>query len=393
MKANTIRPFRPIIITETLVVSGEYLLFTKKTGQSISLMELMTPRVVSYFRFGAGWLYNLHGLAVVRLGTSANRSALLGIHDSLGRSVTFTHLTDNAFGVIHVVKLLMELRSQATPTTNTIPQSDFDKLADIGIVFPNGVLPMNDQFIRASEKRFVANCASENRRKYGLRGCSWPWLLTGVTDARNIRYATFAYDAREKQTRPSMRDGVEKTTMVYDRINQRVTVKNALGSKKSSITTTLEMEAASNERCRHCVPQLSCEQHELYIRHKRVHQNCDRMKRVVQPASFVTVLAFPLPSRVEVGTPTAETTTVAWNTALRRPTSVTVAGQVKTTYTWTAGRLTKVQKTDLTTAANPARIWTMTYTPAASLRRLTALCQELVTRPYTPGMRPGFWPP
>ncbi|WKL15231.1 DUF6531 domain-containing protein [Comamonas testosteroni] len=65
-------------------------------------------------------------------------------------------------------------------------------------------------------------------RTYHYENSLYPRLLTGITDERGIRFATWTYDSQGRPTSSTHADGAEATTVAYN-VDGTTTVTNALG--------------------------------------------------------------------------------------------------------------------------------------------------------------------
>ncbi|MEL7487499.1 MAG: hypothetical protein AAGJ87_09835, partial [Pseudomonadota bacterium] len=67
--------------------------------------------------------------------------------------------------------------------------------------------------------------------RYHYEDPNHPYALTGVSDARGVRYSTFAYDASRRGILSEHDGGADRVTFAYDDDNLSTTVTNALGKQ------------------------------------------------------------------------------------------------------------------------------------------------------------------
>lgn len=80
------------------------------------------------------------------------------------------------------------------------------------------------------------------RRQYHYEDINFPNALTGITDERNVRFATYAYDANGRATLSTHANNVNRKDISYNGDNTR-TIVNSKGV--SSLMTTIESENIS----------------------------------------------------------------------------------------------------------------------------------------------------
>ena len=68
-------------------------------------------------------------------------------------------------------------------------------------------------------------------RQYHYENGAYPFALTGITDERGVRYATFAYDDDGRVTRSEHVDGNDAHQFAYDDTALTTTVVNPLGKQ------------------------------------------------------------------------------------------------------------------------------------------------------------------
>jgi YD repeat-containing protein len=209
---------------------------------------------------------------------------------------------------------------------------------------------------------------------YHYENSTYPEFLTGITDARNIRYATFAYDSRGRATSTS-HAGEETYSILYNAPastlpNELIrTVTNPLGKKaeyhwnhpassNDSRQTSVVGNASTN-----CPASASSY---TYGANGFTNSQTDEEGRVT---------TFERDSRARpksitrgAGTPHASTTSVTWSNDYNLPTTIVEPGLTTTlTIDPASGLVTQIAKKDTTTQTVPystngqKRIWVFDY--------------------------------
>lgn len=206
------------------------------------------------------------------------------------------------------------------------------------------------------------------------------YWLTGITDAKGVRYATWAYDNLGRVI--SSKHGVDQDEYTFSYTSQRdpvrvkwtstTTVTNPLGKE-----TVYEFEtefgrqrllAVDGKASANCVASNSSY---TYGADKLLASHTDEEGNVTQYTRNTRGLVTTL---VEAhGTPEARTTNFQWHATLDLPTQVSTANlTIDNTYS-TAGLLTSRTETDTTSHSVPystngqTRTWDYTYSSAGKL--------------------------
>ncbi|MGD8843270.1 MAG: RHS repeat-associated core domain-containing protein [Gammaproteobacteria bacterium] len=74
-------------------------------------------------------------------------------------------------------------------------------------------------------------------RQYHYENATFPYLLTGITDERNVRYATFEYDDQRRATATYHADNAERVDIAYDTASTRTLTNSRGDTTEYSITT------------------------------------------------------------------------------------------------------------------------------------------------------------
>ncbi|WP_369928413.1 DUF6531 domain-containing protein [Xanthomonas sp. NCPPB 2632] len=165
-----------------------------------------------------------------------------------------------------------------------------------------------------------------------------PALLTGITDERGVRFATWAYDDQGRAVSSEHAGGAEKVTIAYN-ADGTTTVTNALGH----VVTYTYALAAGTMRMSKVVgsPVPGCpisDSSFTYDARGQIATQADAL-------GHITAFAYDTQGRITTkteakGTAQERVTTTAWDGTSFRPKTVTTPDRV-TTYTYdTKGRLT-----------------------------------------------------
>ncbi len=204
---------------------------------------------------------------------------------------------------------------------------------------------------------------------YHYEDANYPQFLTGITDEKNNRLATYTYNSEGRATQSTHAGGAENTTIAYTNATTR-TVTNALGKQTIYRYSTVEgapkitqVEGIANGTCE------AANQNYTYDGNGYPLTKTDWK-------GFVTKYTYNAQglqqSRIEAfGTAHARTITTTWHGTFRTPTQIVEPGKT-TDYTYdpTTGWMLTKTETDTTTHSVPyatngqTRTWTYTYTAA-----------------------------
>ncbi|PTU29150.1 RHS repeat-associated core domain-containing protein [Stenotrophobium rhamnosiphilum] len=197
--------------------------------------------------------------------------------------------------------------------------------------------------------------------------------LTGITDERGIRFATWTYDAQGHATSSQHAGGVEYTNIQYDFTGNTRTVTNAAGkqtlytlaSKQGVLKRVASIQGQASTNCIAGNTQYG------YDSKGFVNQQIDAENRTTTWTNDSA--GNPLTKTEASGTALARTTAMTWLSSYRSPTQIVRPGlTIDLTYD-SAGRLTQRKETDTTTQSTPystngqTRIWTFGYNVAGLL--------------------------
>lgn len=285
------------------------------------------------------------------------------ITDNLGRSltVTWTHWIANAPSPEQVNA---SITSITTPTATIAYAYDF---ANNGA----GKTYYNSRRLTTATLTPIGGGTPEVTT-YHYEDPDFRELLTGITDARGIRYATWAYDRRGRAISSSHAGGTDQTTISYNDTTKDRTVTNPLGKvgvfKHSLIKSRLRLTQIDGQASTNCPASAKSWTYDTTGWIATATDEEGRVTKYIrdtrgQPTSITRGF----------GTPEATTTTITYHATLHIPTQVVEPG-LTTNYTWNAsGQLTQVSEVDTTTGTIPyssngqTRTWVYTYTTAGLL--------------------------
>jgi RHS repeat-associated protein len=217
-----------------------------------------------------------------------------------------------------------------------------------------------------------ANLADNPTVKYHYENTNFVYALTGITDERGVRYATWAYDTEGRVISSTHAGGADTTTFSYDDVNNTRTVTNPLGRQTvyrytygqgGSVPLLTEVDGIATTNC------AASDTSYAYDTNGFVNQKTDAEGRITQYVNNARGL--PTSMTEGFGTPEARTTTYAWHATLNQPTQI-AAPRLTSAMTYdTAGRLLTLTQTDTTSHTVPystngqTRTWTYTYCTAA----------------------------
>lgn len=293
------------------------------------------------------------------------------VTDSHGRTLTFTYnaegrvssvLLPDGSNIFYEYKELVDVTALFRAYVPTAPViTNHPSWAVEYVIFPDAT---------------PAAHADNPRVRYHYEDTNDPELLTGITDERTVRFATWVFDATGRATSSTHAGGADTTTFSYNPSLNQTTVTNALGrdtvftfghlSQGQRYITDVDGQVTPN--CPASNSQLAYDANDF------VSQVTDEEGRVTK----YTNDARGRPTQIieAFGTPLARTTSYTWHATFNLPTQI-VAPNLTTTNTYDAtGRVTQKTLTDTTSHSVPystngqARTWTYTYNAAGLLEVL-----------------------
>lgn len=201
---------------------------------------------------------------------------------------------------------------------------------------------------------------------YHYEDANFKDMLTGITDARGVRYATWTYDDEGRPVSSQHAGGAEATTIAYNDTALTRTVTNALGKQSvynfAKREGSMKLTSVSGQASANCPAST---QSLAYNTVGQVTQTTDEEGRVT---AFVRdTVGRPTSVTRGFGTPSAATATLTYHSTLNAVTQSVEPG-LTTDFTWTGGKLTQVTQTDTTTQTVPystngqTRTWNYGYT-------------------------------
>lgn len=207
---------------------------------------------------------------------------------------------------------------------------------------------------------------------YHYEDATMPLSITGITDERGVRYATYEYNSDGSAITSEHAGGVDRHSVVYedpvgsgDTYKSRVT--NPLGKETvyhfelyQNVKRLVEVEGKSSTNC------VASDETVAYDSNNFINQRTDAEGRITK----LTNNTRGLPTQIieGFGTPEARTTNVTWHVDYNLPTQIAGPGKTTDLVYDTEGRVTSRTETDTTTHVVPyvttgqTRVWTYTYT-------------------------------
>jgi RHS repeat-associated protein len=212
----------------------------------------------------------------------------------------------------------------------------------------------------------VVTYPDQTRRQYHYETPGWPTLLTGITDERGIRYATWKYDDENRVVESTHADGADRTTFSYSELQTRVT--DPYGTTRTYAFTrvfdTLRMTEVS-EPCSSCgssnAAKISYDGsgYPALLTDNNNNQTQLRVNARGLPEQWTRAL----------GKPEAQTVSVQWHPTWRVPAVITETGATGTA---------KVTRVDYDERGNPrqrtvtvdgkTRTWTYEFNAAGQMK-------------------------
>lgn len=220
----------------------------------------------------------------------------------------------------------------------------------------------------------TADDADNPRIRYHYENTADPYALTGITDERGVRHATWSYGADGRVATSEHAGGIEHYTFAYDDIANTVTVTNPASKAtvyrlaksdgtQSNLLTQIDGQPSAN--CAASTSQLAYNSNDLVV------DEIDAEGRVTHTDRDNR--GNPTAITRGSGTASAQTTSYAWHPTFNLPTTIAEPG-VTTEFSWNAmAQLTQVTQTDTTSQTVPystngqTRTWTYTYGSAGQL--------------------------
>ncbi|POR46473.1 DUF6531 domain-containing protein, partial [Bosea psychrotolerans] len=336
-------------VHETLVKVGTTFELTMTDG-TVYVFHSSNKRLLNIRKLGG------HVQTLVYDGNGVNT----GVTDNRGRAMSFVydgqaHLSEVKVNGVTVVKYEYLARTDTAVLAPYYPAGVPDDVAKGTAVLEKVIFPQqNNETIT-----------------YHYEDTNNKFALTGVTDERGIRYATWGYDAQGRATSSVHAGGVDQYSFSYG--SGTTTVTNPFG-KQEVITYATTSQGNKLVSSLAGQPSTNCPLSNT----TRSYDANDFMASVTDAEGRVTTyvndtIGQPTSITRGSGTTSAATSTITWNATWRVPSQVVDPG-LTTDYVWnTSGQLTSRTLTDTTTQTVPyatggqTRVWAYTYGTAGLL--------------------------
>ncbi len=300
---------------------------------------------------------------------SASDGSLSSITDSFGRTASFTW---NKFYITSLSNVAGAMPIPETVQSITFPDGtqahySFDPAPASSGPTTNGSATK----LLGIEWRDGTNVVVDHEA-YHYEDPNFPDYVTGITDHRNVRTATYTYDDSGRVLTTEGADGQNKFTVEYSS-NSNASIRHVTNPLNKAAVYTFSkfnfssfdkrLTSVAGEASTHCVASNSSL---TYDGSGFVATQTDEEGRVT---AFVRdARGRPTQITEASGTTDARVTTIVWHSTYNVPTSIARPG-LTTTYSYnTSGQLTSKTETDTTTHTLPyattgqSRTWTYTYT-------------------------------
>lgn len=337
-------------VSWSLVATGSGWAFTDEDG-SVEIYD-SNGQLLSINKLG-GYTQTLN------YDSNGNLSSVV---DSFGRQITFTY---SSHGLLQTATTPDGRIFKYEYTWNASPPAynyDPDVVANSTVldrvIYPDQT-PGTD-----SDNAYVT---------YHYEDSNNPVALTGITDERGVRAATWTYDANGRVLSSEHAGGADHVDIAYDDVNGTRTVTNALG--KSGIYYLAAGQGAL-KRLSKIVgqPSANCVGADTQFQ----YDTNGYISALIDEDGIKTQFTNdtkgrPLTRIDAAGTAAATTTTMTWHPTYRVPTQIARSGRTETYSYDSVGRLTQLSAQDTTTQSIPyatsgeIRTWTYGYNMAGLL--------------------------
>ncbi|MEQ1890176.1 MAG: DUF6531 domain-containing protein, partial [Alphaproteobacteria bacterium] len=310
-----------------------------------------------------GYDFNLDG-QLTKIRTRTGYEQTLGynaagknitISDNLGRSIAFTY---NAQGFVETVTdpdgqlYRYTYKNQLVlPPGVTVPLTDHPFWVLEKVIYPDGS-PLSD--------------ADNPSLTYHYEDANFPFSLTGITDEKGVRFASWTYDAAGRAVTSQHAGGAEATSIAYDDVANTRTVTNPLNKQAiyqlETFQDQLRIKQIAGQPSANCV---AADTVFVYDANGYISQETDGKGNVTK---YVRDARGQETSRTEAfGAPQARTITTSWHATFRLPLQITEPG-LTTAFSYDSdGLLLSRTETDTTSHTVPystngqTRSWGFSY--------------------------------
>uniref|UniRef100_UPI003BA9DCAF DUF6531 domain-containing protein n=1 Tax=Kiloniella litopenaei TaxID=1549748 RepID=UPI003BA9DCAF len=315
----------------TFVPDSDQTLKLERVGTEWQVTTL-SGRVEVYS--GQGKLQSITDKSGYQILTTYANNLLSSVSDSYGRSITLTY---GAFNRIVTVKAPDDKEYKYRYTSSGV-----GPLAKV-------IYPKAEDNITNPLYSYPDTSVSET---YHYEDSRYPAALTGITDRKGVRFATWEYDDQLRATRSYHAGNAEDTQVAYDDANQLITVTNSLGKETkyhwSNVTGGRKITRVEGVASANCLPDDS---YITYDANGFMASSTDKKGYVTN----YTRNARGLPETVTraAGLPEEYATTTTWHADFAKPTQVVSPGlTIDFTYD-AAGNLLSRTETDTTSHTVP----------------------------------------
>ncbi|QGM99944.1 RHS repeat protein (plasmid) [Methylocystis parvus] len=304
-----------------------------------SPVEYQVARPVSMNKGGYAWT----------LAYDAN-GYLQTLTDSFGRSLGFTWNKFVYPVTANATPLPVTIQSISLPTGGKLQYTYDPPLKSDG---------SSEMLVRRLVKADQYNSSGTiiETVSYQYENTLYPDFLTGITDARGVRYATFTYDTEGHAIASEHSGGQDKTTVAYSQAANGDlvrTVTNPLGKVATytfqhpgnvNKTSLKQVDGQASANC------IGSTRGYTYDANGWVATETDEEGRVT--AYVRDANNRPISITRGSGTAQAVTTTLTWHPTLNVATQIVEPGRTTNVTVDTSGRITQIQKVDTTTQSTP----------------------------------------
>ncbi|MGC1511094.1 DUF6531 domain-containing protein [Ketobacter sp.] len=277
------------------------------------------------------------------------------ITDSNNRQLTYTYYND---GSNHIKSI--------TAPGNRAFKYEYDALGNLEyVIYPDETTSNDDDNPRIQYHYEDDHLDVNDRDNDGdVTERLYPHHLTGITDERGNRYASFTYDGRGRGITTQHAGGADRMDIISfnpitirNALGKETTYKfSAIGSDEGTMTRLTEVEGHPSSNCLGYNSSITYDangQKDLVTDFEGNVTDYD-----IDAEGFES-------QRIEASNhsePVRRTVTSTWVRSLFRPDTVTVEGHKITDYDYTNRRVDLITETDLLAAGNPTREWDYNYT-------------------------------
>jgi len=282
-----------------------------------------------------------------------------GVTDNLGRSLAFTYAPNGL------------LQSMTVPGGQVYQYTYRPRIAALA---HDGDPPDLWALEYVIEPDGTPDGADNPRIQYHYENTAFPYALTGITDERGARYATWSYGTDGRVATSEHAGGTEHYSFAYDDTAGTVTVTNpaskitVYGLTKSSGTQAnllTQVDGQPSANCAASTSHLAYNDNDLVVDEMDAEGRITHYERDNRGNPTTITRAY--------GTPSAQSTSYVRHSTFNVPLQSVEPG-LTTDFTWsTFGQLTQVTQTDTTSQTVPyssngqTRTWTYTYGSAGQL--------------------------